>query len=103
MKWADAKTRLSFVTATLNSLWAATPPSFQQHHVDGGARHVRGGAGVQRVGIVPELAVARGDRVPPPRRARAAGVPHGTPAPLPPARRSPPALARAAPLARPRA
>src|SRR5207245_2620279 len=67
---------------TLNSLWAATPPSFQQHHVDGGARQVRGGAGVQCVGIVPELAVERGDRVPTRRRAHAAGVHHGTGAPL---------------------
>src|SRR5437764_4402283 len=82
MKWADAKTRLSFVTATLNSLWAATPPSFQQHHVDGGAGQVRGGAGVQRVGLVPELTVEGGDRVPTRRRAHAAGVHHGTGAPL---------------------
>src|SRR5207249_1363497 len=82
MKWADAKTRLSFVTATLNSLWAATPPSFQQHHVDGGAGQVRGGAGVQRVGLVPELSVEGGDRVPTRRRAHAAGVHHGTGAPL---------------------
>src|SRR2546425_13003952 len=60
MKWAEAKTRLSFVTATLNSLWAGTPPSFQQYGVDGRARQVRGGAGVEGVGLVSELAVERG-------------------------------------------
>src|SRR6266550_4633432 len=57
MKCAEANTRLSFVTATLNSLWAATPPSFQQHHVNGRAGQVRRGAGVQRVGLVPELTI----------------------------------------------
>src|SRR3989442_11991227 len=64
MKWAEAKTRLSFVTATLNSLWAGTPPSFQQYGVDGRARQVRGGAGVEGVGLVPELAVERGGGIP---------------------------------------
>src|SRR6267154_6470276 len=64
MKWAEAKTRLSFVTATLNSLWAGTPPSFQQHGVDGRARQVRGGAGVEGVGLVPELAVERSGSIP---------------------------------------
>src|SRR2546422_8848949 len=78
MKWAEANTRLSLVTATLNSLWAAMPPSFQQHHVDGRTRQVRGGAGVQRVGLVPELAVERGGRVPARPRAAAARVEHAT-------------------------
>src|SRR5437867_10865337 len=64
MKCAEANTRLSFVTATLNSLWAATPPSFQQHHVNGRASQVRRGARVQRVGLVPELTVERGDGIP---------------------------------------
>src|SRR5213596_3596458 len=64
MKCAEANTRLSFVTATLNSLWAATPSSFQQHHVNGRAGQVRRGAGVQRVGLVPELTIERGDGIP---------------------------------------
>src|SRR5437879_12884790 len=82
MKWAEAKTRLSLVTATLNSLWPAMPPSFQQHHVDGRARQVRGGARVQRIGLVSELAVEGGDGVPARHRADAAGVDHGASAPL---------------------
>src|SRR2546425_13131505 len=82
MKWAEANTRLSFVTATLNSLWAATPPSFQQHHVDGRTRQVRGGAGIQRVGLVPERAVERGGRFPARHRADAARVEHGARAAL---------------------
>src|SRR3989449_8859737 len=64
MKWAEANTRLSFVTATLNCLWAATPPSFQQYHVNGRAGQVRRGAGVQGVGLVPELTIERGDGIP---------------------------------------
>src|SRR2546425_10891775 len=64
MKCAEANTRLSFVTATLNSLWAATPPSFQQYHVNSRAGQVRRGAGVQRVGLVPELTIERGDGIP---------------------------------------
>src|SRR5882762_7807497 len=76
MKWAEAKTRLSFVTATLNSLWAATPSPFQQHHVDGRTRQVRGGAGVEGVGLVPELAVERGGGVPSRRRTDSPGVEH---------------------------
>src|SRR5438046_8120015 len=76
MKWADAKTRLSFVTATLNSLWAATPPSFQQHHVNGGAGQVRRGAGVQRIGLVPELTIERGDGIPSRRRPDPSDIEH---------------------------
>src|SRR2546425_1183715 len=64
MKCAEANTRLSFVTATLNCLWAATPPSFQQYHVNGRAGQVRRGAGVQGVGLVPELTIERGDGIP---------------------------------------
>src|SRR2546430_17114424 len=82
MKWAEANTRLSFVTATLNSLWAATPPSFQQHHVDGRARQVRRGAGVQRVGLVAELPVQRGGRVPTRHGPDAAPGEHGASAAL---------------------
>src|SRR3989442_6300621 len=82
MKWAEAKTRLSFVTATLNCLWAATPPSFQQHDVDARTRQIRGGAGVQRVGLVPELAVERGGRLPARHRADPARVEHGAGTPL---------------------
>src|SRR2546428_720658 len=82
MKWAEANTRLSFVTATLNSLWAATPPSFQQHHVDGRARQVRRGAGVQRVGLVAELPVQRGGRVPTRHGPDAARGEHGASAAL---------------------
>src|SRR6267143_4840548 len=82
MKWAEAKTRLSFVTATLNSLWAATPPPFQQHHVDTRAGQVRGGAGIQRVGVVPQLAIEHSGRVPARRGADAAGLEHGAGTPL---------------------
>src|ERR1041384_7596995 len=74
MKCAEANTRLSFDTATLNSLWAATPPSFQQHHVDSRAGQVRRGAGVQRVGLVPELPVECGDGVPSRHRPAPSGV-----------------------------
>src|SRR6266566_6020396 len=82
MKWAEAKTRLSFVTATLNCLWAATPPSSQQHYVDGRARQIRGGAWIQRVGLVPELAVERGGRLPARHRADPARVEHDAGTPL---------------------
>src|SRR5256885_10974678 len=82
MKWAEAKTRLYFVTETLNSLWAATPPSLQQYYVDARARQVRRSAGIQRVGLVAKLAVERGGRVPARLRANAAGVEHHAGAPL---------------------
>src|SRR5437660_449402 len=61
MKWAAAKTWLSFVTATRNSLPPDTPPSFEQHCVDRRPREVRGGTGVQCVGVVAQLAVQVGD------------------------------------------
>src|SRR2546430_17366233 len=76
MKWAEAKTRLSFVTATLKFLWAGTPAPFEQHQVDRGAGQVRRGAGIQRVGFVPQLAVAAGNRLPSRGRAPAPGVEH---------------------------
>src|SRR6266568_5057383 len=57
MKWAEAKTRLSLVTATLKFLWAGTPAPFEQDQVDRRAGQVGGGAGIQRVGLVPQLAV----------------------------------------------
>src|SRR5256886_8639111 len=76
MKWAEAKTRLSFVTATLKFLWAGTPAPFEQHQVARGAGQVRRGAGIQRVGFVPQLAVEGGDRLPSRGRAPAPGVEH---------------------------
>src|SRR6266478_464957 len=82
MKWAEAKTRLSFVTATLNSLWVGTPPSFQQQRVDGRARQVRGGAGVEGVGLVPELAVERSGSIPSRGGPYAPGVDHAARAAL---------------------
>src|SRR6266702_160089 len=55
MKWAEAKTRLSFVTATLNSLRAPMrspplpPPSpLEQHDEDRRPGEVRARAGVHR-------------------------------------------------------
>src|SRR5712691_9748075 len=87
MKCAEANTRLSFVTATLNSLWPATPPSFQQYHVNGRPGQVRRGAGVQRVGLVPELPVERGDGIPSRHRPDSSGVEHRAGAALYPDRR----------------
>src|SRR5437773_12164954 len=82
MKWAAAKTWLSFVTATRNSLPPATPPSFEQHRVDRRPREVRGGTGVQCVGVVAQLAVQVGDGGATRRGPDAAGVAHGAGAPL---------------------
>src|SRR6266702_770398 len=76
MKWAEAKTRLSLVTATLKFLWAGTPAPFEQDQVDRRAGQVGGGAGIQRVGLVPQLAVEGGDRLPPRGRTHAPGVEH---------------------------
>src|SRR5689334_748534 len=94
MKWAEAKTRLSFVTATLKFLWAGTPAPFEQHLVDRRAGQVRRRAGVQRVSFVPQLAVEGGDRFAPRRRAHAAGVEGGAPPLLHGARRREAELAR---------
>src|SRR5437870_8420892 len=84
MKCAAAKTWLSFVTVTLNSLCAAmSPPSpvrpttLQQNDVDRRAGEVGGGARVQRVGLVPQRAVERGHRLPPGRGADATGLDRG--------------------------
>src|SRR6266511_2044563 len=79
MKCADAKTRLSLVTATLNVLRAVivgpggpAPAAREQLDVDRRAREVRRRAGVPRVALVAQLAVERRERVPPPRRADSA-------------------------------
>src|SRR5260370_41340369 len=82
MKWAAAKMKLSFVTETLNSLRVPTPASFEQHRVDRRPAQVGGGAGIQGVGLVAQLAVERGDFFAPGRGADAAGGEHGAP-PLP--------------------
>src|SRR6266542_981887 len=83
MKCADAKTRLSLVTATLNVLRAVivgpggpAPAAREQLDVDRRAREVRRRAGVPRVALVAQLAVERRERVPPPRRADSARVEH---------------------------
>src|SRR5438445_10141509 len=76
MKWAEAKTRLTFVTATLKFLWAGTPAPFEQHDVDRRAGQVRRSAGIQRVGFVSQLAVEGGDPFAPRGRAHAPGVEH---------------------------
>src|SRR5260370_41304483 len=77
MKWPAATTKLSFDTATLNSLRAPTPASFEQHRVDCRPAQVGGGAGIQGVGVVAQLAVERGDRLASCRGADAAGGQHG--------------------------
>src|SRR2546430_548066 len=94
MKWAAAKTWLSFVTATRNSLPPDTPPSFEQHRVDHRPREVRGGTGVQCVGVVAQLAVQVGDGGATRRGPDAAGVAHGAGAPLNRGCRVAPELAR---------
>src|ERR1700752_1527452 len=82
MKWAEAKMRLSFVTATLKSLWAGTPAPFEQDQVDRRAGQVRRRPGIQRVGFIPQLAVEGGDRFAPRDRAHPAGIEHLASAPL---------------------
>src|SRR2546427_11854823 len=69
MKCADAKTWLSFVTATVNSLRAAIgcpfpplpPAALEQEDIDRRTREVSGGAGVSRVALVSQLAIEGGD------------------------------------------
>src|SRR4029077_21250 len=91
MKCAAAKTWLSFVTVTLNSLCSAmslpsrvrpSPATLEQDDVDRRAREVGGGARVQRVGLVAQRAIERGDCLSPCRRADAAGVERRPGAPL---------------------
>src|SRR5437868_14737214 len=94
MKWAEAKTRLSFVTATLNCLWVGTPAPVEQHHIDARAGQVRRGTGIQRVGFVPQLAVEGGERFPSPCGAYAAGLEHAASPLLHCDRRRKPELAR---------
>src|SRR5256885_8109941 len=64
MKCAEAKTRLSFVTATLNSLRAGIAPSpcrgpaaLHQRDEDRGGGEVRRGARILRVAVVAQLGV----------------------------------------------
>src|SRR5437773_2065229 len=86
MKCADAKTWLSFVTATVNSLRAAigcpfpplAPAALEQHDIDRRAREVGGGAGVSRVALVPQLAIEGGDGRPTRGCAHAPCVDHAT-------------------------
>src|SRR5947199_374350 len=88
MKCAEAKTWLSLVTATVNSLRAAIgfpfppppppPAALEQDDVDRGAREVGGGARVARVALVPQLAIERGDGRPSRGRAHAPCVDHTT-------------------------
>src|SRR5690348_18267261 len=103
MKCAAAKTWLSFVTVTLNSLRSAmslpsrfrpSPAPLEQDDVDRRAREVGGGAGVQRVGLVAQRAIERGHRLPARRRPDAAGVERHTGAPLDRGRRVAAELAR---------
>src|SRR5213592_1002058 len=71
MKCAEAKTWLSLVTATVNSLRAAIgfpfppppppPAALEQDDVDRGAREVGGGPRVARVALVRQLAIELGD------------------------------------------
>src|SRR5437879_12492577 len=91
MKCAAAKTRLSFVTVTLNALRSSmslpsrfrpSPATLEQDDVNRRAREVGGGARVQRVGLVAQRAIERGDRLPARRRADAAGVERSAGAPL---------------------
>src|SRR5260370_12677121 len=86
MKWADAKTRLSFVTAILNSLRAAMvgagvggPPALEQHDQDRRRGEVGRGPGIP--------GMAGGAARP---GERGAGGAAGPPAPPPPAGPPPP-------------
>src|SRR5579884_1304224 len=74
MKCADANTRLSLVTAILNSLRAVMPASFEEHGEQARAGEIGSGAGVLRVALVAQLAVERRDRLAPRRRAHAAAA-----------------------------
>src|ERR1044072_6547636 len=94
MKWSEAKTRLSFVMATLKILWAETAAPFEQHQVDRSADQIGGGSGLQCVGLVPQLAVEGGDRLPPRCRTHAPGVAHAATPLLHGDRRRPTELAR---------
>src|SRR5438094_9147299 len=65
MKCADAKTWLSFVTATRNWLPAAIPSpptAFEQDDAGGGAGEIGVGAGVLGIAFVSQRAIEGGDR-----------------------------------------
>src|SRR2546428_12187804 len=100
MKCAEAKTRLSFVTATLNSLRAGiaassrTPAALHQRDEDRGGGEVRPGARILRVARVPELGVEGRARRAPRGAAHAAGPCHR---PRPPRDRRPRVRAQLAP------
>src|SRR3989442_12640276 len=93
MKCAEAKTRLSFVTATLNSLRAGiaassrTPAALHQRDEDRGGGEVRRGAWILRVARVAELGVEGRERRAPRGAAHAPGPCHRLPPP--PDRRRP--------------
>src|SRR5467141_3196208 len=81
MKCAEAKTWLSFVTATRNSLRAAIaspPPTLEQDDADRGAGEIGGGAGVLRIAFVSQCAIEGGDRRASGGCAHAPGVDHLT-------------------------
>src|SRR2546421_11187934 len=98
MKCADAKTWLSFVTATRNCLAAAiaSPPTvLEQNDADRGAGEIGGGAGVLGIAFVSQRAIEGGDRRSSPGRAHAPGADHLPRPALHPARVPGAALARA--------
>src|SRR5947199_269179 len=83
MKCAEAKTRLSFVTATLNSLRAGIAPSpcrapaaLRQCDEDRGGGEVRRGARILGIAPVAELGVEGLERLAPGGAAHAAGLRH---------------------------
>src|SRR5438552_14876946 len=83
MKCAEAKTRLSFVTATLNSLRAGIAPSpcrapaaLHQRDEDRGGGEVRRGARILGVAPVAELGVEGLERLAPGGAAHPAGLRH---------------------------
>src|SRR5690348_2711207 len=78
MKWAAAKTRLSLVTETLNSLRAdmPSPTPIEQRDEDRGPGEVRGCPRISRVALVPQRAVERRDLLAPGGCAHPAGVEH---------------------------
>src|SRR5260370_42545866 len=98
MKWADAKTRLSFVTAILNSLRAAMvgagvggPPALEQHDQDRRRGEVGRGPGIPGMagGGPPPAPPGGGARAGPPARPRPRGPPPRPPPPARPRRRAP--------------
>src|SRR5437899_11657993 len=83
MKWAEAKTMLSFVTDTRNSAREATdllrplaPRPRYQRHEDRGRREIGRGAGIPGIARVAQVAIQRRDCIPPGRPPHAAGGEH---------------------------